>query len=99
MRKNKEAEAEAKTRNVFLNVSMSNESNVPDAPVGPVIGQGLGCQAMAVFPFCQAMDDVVFAHNVTNERSWKAVLDWEKLHSKSCPRLDEENGCDCHFST
>lgn len=39
--------------------------------------------------FCQAMDDVVYAHNVTNERSWKAVLDWEKLHSKSCPRLDE----------
>jgi hypothetical protein len=35
------------------------------------------------------MDDVVYAHNVTNERSWKAVLDWEKLHSKSCPRLDE----------
>lgn len=33
----------------------------------------------------EAMDDVVYGHNVTNERSWKAVLDWEKLHSKSCP--------------
>lgn len=33
----------------------------------------------------EAMDDVVYAHNVTNERSWKAILDWEKLHAKSCP--------------
>eukprot|EP00438_Fugacium_kawagutii_P015161 Skav227586 [mRNA] locus=scaffold1141:81401:82929:+ [translate_table: standard] len=33
------------------------------------------------------MDDVVYAHNVTNEKSWKAVLDWEKLHSKTNPSL------------
>jgi hypothetical protein len=39
--------------------------------------------------FCQAMDDVVYAHNVSNDMALKAVLDCEKLHSKSCPRLDE----------
>lgn len=33
----------------------------------------------------EVMNDIVFAHNVTNERSWKAVLDWERLHQKSCP--------------
>lgn len=44
--------------------------------------------------FCgdEAMDDVVYAHNVTNERSWKAVLDWEKLHSKTCARLGSQPG-------
>lgn len=31
------------------------------------------------------MGEVVYAHNVTNERSWQAVLEWERLHKKSCP--------------
>ena len=63
----------------FPNQRHSEEEMMIEAPVF----------RMAVFSCCQAMDDVVYAHNVTNEKSWKAVLDWEKLHSKSCPRLDE----------
>lgn len=30
------------------------------------------------------MDSVVFAHNVTNERSWQKVMEWERLHEKVC---------------
>mmetsp|Transcript_10443 Transcript_10443/g.19023 ORF Transcript_10443/g.19023 Transcript_10443/m.19023 type:complete len:193 (-) Transcript_10443:94-672(-) len=32
----------------------------------------------------ESMTDVIHVHNVTNERSWSAVLDWERLHQKSC---------------
>lgn len=32
-----------------------------------------------------AMDAVVHVHNVTNERTWNMILDWEKLHERSCP--------------
>mmetsp|Transcript_31362 Transcript_31362/g.73569 ORF Transcript_31362/g.73569 Transcript_31362/m.73569 type:complete len:233 (+) Transcript_31362:27-725(+) len=32
----------------------------------------------------ETMDAVVYAHNVTNERSWRQVLDWERLHASSC---------------
>lgn len=35
-------------------------------------------------PEAEAMDAVVRVHNVTNERTWKQILDWEKLHSHSC---------------
>lgn len=30
------------------------------------------------------MDAVIFAHNVTNERTWEEILDWEKMHFKRC---------------
>eukprot|EP00392_Amoebophrya_sp_AT5.2_P002176 g2181.t1 len=30
------------------------------------------------------MDSVVFAHNVTNERTWSEILEWEKLHYEKC---------------
>jgi cytochrome c heme-lyase len=32
-----------------------------------------------------AMEDVVHVHNVTNERTWEKVMDWERLHEKTCP--------------
>jgi cytochrome c heme-lyase len=33
----------------------------------------------------EAMDAVVFAHNVTNERTWEHIMEWEGLHRKVCP--------------
>lgn len=32
----------------------------------------------------EAMDAVVRVHNVTNERTWKQILDWEQLHQREC---------------
>eukprot|EP00405_Crypthecodinium_cohnii_P003563 CAMPEP_0194748906 /NCGR_PEP_ID=MMETSP0323_2-20130528/3089_1 /TAXON_ID=2866 ORGANISM="Crypthecodinium cohnii, Strain Seligo" /NCGR_SAMPLE_ID=MMETSP0323_2 /ASSEMBLY_ACC=CAM_ASM_000346 /LENGTH=239 /DNA_ID=CAMNT_0039663571 /DNA_START=83 /DNA_END=799 /DNA_ORIENTATION=- len=32
-----------------------------------------------------AMDAVVFAHNVTNEKTWKKIMEWEKFHERVCP--------------
>lgn len=32
-----------------------------------------------------AMNDVVHVHNVTNERTWNQILEWEKLHHRACP--------------
>lgn len=36
-----------------------------------------------------AMDSVVHAHNVTNERTWMQIMEWEKLHYRQCkdPKL------------
>lgn len=33
----------------------------------------------------EAMGAVVHVHNVTNERTWDQILDWEKRHYKVCP--------------
>uniref|UniRef100_A0A7R9ZZX8 Holocytochrome c-type synthase n=1 Tax=Pyrodinium bahamense TaxID=73915 RepID=A0A7R9ZZX8_9DINO len=40
-------------------------------------------------PEADAMDAVVHTHNVTNERTWQRILDWERLHERSCatPKL------------
>jgi len=37
----------------------------------------------------EAMGAVVHVHNVTNERTWQRVMDWERLHAASCatPKL------------
>mmetsp|Transcript_31055 Transcript_31055/g.89757 ORF Transcript_31055/g.89757 Transcript_31055/m.89757 type:complete len:225 (+) Transcript_31055:77-751(+) len=32
-----------------------------------------------------AMDAVVHVHNVTNERTWNLILDWERMHQHRCP--------------
>lgn len=36
-------------------------------------------------PEADAMDAVVHVHNVTNEKTWDHILDWEKMHFKRCP--------------
>lgn len=30
------------------------------------------------------MNAVVLAHNVTNERTWRQILEWEQLHERTC---------------
>lgn len=35
-------------------------------------------------PDAEDMDAVVHVHNVTNERTWQRILDWERLHERSC---------------
>lgn len=35
-------------------------------------------------PDAEAMEAVVKVHNVTNERTWNQVLEWERLHAKQC---------------
>lgn len=32
-----------------------------------------------------AMVDVIRVHNVTNEKTWHLILDWEKRYQKTCP--------------
>mmetsp|Transcript_24841 Transcript_24841/g.55209 ORF Transcript_24841/g.55209 Transcript_24841/m.55209 type:complete len:239 (-) Transcript_24841:75-791(-) len=32
-----------------------------------------------------AMEAVVHVHNVTNDRTWEKILDWEQLHAHRCP--------------
>lgn len=36
-------------------------------------------------PEADTMDAVVHVHNVTNEISWRHILEWEKMHHRSCP--------------
>uniref|UniRef100_A0A7S1W384 Holocytochrome c-type synthase n=1 Tax=Alexandrium catenella TaxID=2925 RepID=A0A7S1W384_ALECA len=40
-------------------------------------------------PEADTMDAVVHTHNVTNEKTWQRVLEWERLHERTCatPRL------------
>ncbi|CAD7970458.1 unnamed protein product [Amoebophrya sp. A25] len=53
------------------------------------------------------MDAIVFAHNVTNERTWEEILDWERMHMDRCknPTLlsfvgkSEELSLGGHFSS
>jgi cytochrome c heme-lyase len=36
-------------------------------------------------PEADAMDAVVHVHNVTNEKTWDLILNWESLHKEACP--------------
>lgn len=31
------------------------------------------------------MNAIVFAHNVTNERTWNEIMEWEQMHFAKCP--------------
>jgi len=33
----------------------------------------------------ETMDAVVFAHNVTNERTWQKIMEWEAPYARWCP--------------
>eukprot|EP00929_Paragymnodinium_shiwhaense_P047030 TRINITY_DN23883_c1_g1_i1.p1 TRINITY_DN23883_c1_g1~~TRINITY_DN23883_c1_g1_i1.p1 ORF type:complete len:249 (+),score=48.75 TRINITY_DN23883_c1_g1_i1:80-826(+) len=33
----------------------------------------------------ETMDAVVRVHNVTNEKTWDKIMEWEKMHEKTCP--------------
>mmetsp|Transcript_27213 Transcript_27213/g.65531 ORF Transcript_27213/g.65531 Transcript_27213/m.65531 type:complete len:207 (+) Transcript_27213:40-660(+) len=47
------------------------------------------------------VDDVVRVHNWTNEESWRKVMEWEKMHEKTCPNptLDRFVGLSEDLST
>lgn len=30
------------------------------------------------------MDAIIYAHNVTNERTWQEILEWESMHFERC---------------
>lgn len=32
------------------------------------------------------MDAIIYAHNVTNERTWTEILEWEMLHADRCKK-------------
>lgn len=32
----------------------------------------------------ESMESVVYVHNQVNENSWRAVLNWERMHKKTC---------------